>query len=439
MKKSILLSIALILFLSLSLKSQEQKKYSGKYINGITEPAEATYSYYDSQNNLGKIKHGSFRYSVKSKNKNSRFYQNINGSFVHNFKNGTWNYKLNFRDYYKTADNFYETGVISLIANYKNGIPDGKWTFQSVIKKRKRLSKGAKIEWDRYLPETKINMQINFKDGILVDSVKIYSSDGVELDGIFDKKGFFDKNWIYKKGNIEEVTEYAHGLKNSITTKNILDGKTINTSIFADEIKRMEIYKSSKSIGELPFTVETNSLIKNKNLYLVKMILNKIYNDSYFIYKYIPGDKCYYFKGTNFVFDVKGAYELSFSNKITNAQIQKLMELNKVKNKIDNINNLSQKLLKTPNLQETTKNRIKTINYNTAKVKKIICLTSFVINQLDVKEGIKNAKINCNKKHFAKIDLPEFKTKEEAIDFFIDQSKKLLKESESHYEYIIKE
>ena len=434
MKKSLII-ICCILGISVSALAQELQKYSGHYDNGMPVPAEAIYTYYKAKNNVDKIKHGKFRYTVKSKSRDYKFNQSFTGMYHNNLKDKEWLYRLNIRDYFKNKQDYYVSGAISLTAHYKKGVPDGKWIFISELKRRKRISAGSKNDWDRYLPEEIIKITLNFRNGMLVDSVKIHTSYGDELDGFFDKNGMCDKKWIYIENGKKTIIEYSNGLKKSEKIISVSDSKTISNKVFSDDIDMHAEFIVQKT-QDLPFELDTFSILRNKSNFMVSMIFNNIFNDKYFCYRYIPGDLMYYFESSKFKNKIKGAYELNFSNRITDSQLKKLAERNRLESKIINVRRNAQKFAKGKTLSKDSDSKLKIINQNASKVRMYTCYASFIVNEMDIKKGMERAKANCERKHFIKIKTPNFISKNEAVEYFIKTLKDMLVVSEQYYESI---
>ena len=398
-------------------------------------PSEATYTYYKDQNTSKEIKHGKFRYTVKLKDKDYRFYQSFTGVYYNNLKDGEWIYKLTIRDYFKDNQDYYLSGAISLTAKYHRGVPQGRWIFKSELKKRKRLSKGSHIEWDRYLPNDSIKIIVNFKDGMLVDSIKILTSMGNELEGVFDKYGMCDKTWIYIENGTKTITEYSHGLKKSEKVILVEDNKEISNFVYTDDIKMHSQFITQKS-KDVAFKVDTFSILRNKKDFMVSMIFDNIFNNDYFLYRYVPGDLFYYFDAPKFNSKLRGGYVLKFENKITTSQINRLSELNKLEKKIIDFDSKTQKISKGKTLSADAKTKIGLIKLNAKNASMYTCHASFIVNEMDIKKGIEKAKANCERKHNVRVNIPDFKSKNEAIEYFIKTLKDMLHASEKYYEAI---
>ncbi|MCF8297610.1 MAG: hypothetical protein K9J13_08730 [Saprospiraceae bacterium] len=433
--RKLIFIICLIIGISISTDAQKLLKYSGKYDNGMAVPGEADYTYYKEENTFKQIKQGRFRYTVKSKANDYRFNQSFIGNYHNDLKDGEWSYRINARDYFKNKDDYYSTGSISLVSKYKQGMPQGRWEFNSALKNRKRLSNGSKIEWDRYLAEETVKIIVNFNNGLLVDSVKILTNYGYELQGVFDKNGMCDKTWIYIEKETKTITEYSHGLKKSQKVISTKDNKEISNLVYTDDMKMHSQFVTQKS-KDFAFEVDTFTMLRNHKDFMVSMIYNNIFNDDYFLYRYVPGDLIYYFEAPKFVSKLKGAYILYFDNKITNSQINRLSDLDKLEKKIIDINSKAQKISKSKTLSEDANNKVSVIYINAKNAKMYTCHASFIVNEMDIKKGIEKAKVNCERKYNVKVEIPNFKSKNEAIEYFIKTLEDILVASERNYEAI---
>lgn len=432
MKKTI--SIFIAIFLTSRLFAQDIKKYSGNFVNGLTEPGEATYSYYDDTKTKNPVKHGTFRYNVKSKDSHYRFYQTFTGGFNHDLKHADWSYRVNFRDYYRDKANFYSTGTVDLYANYNNGIPDGKWNYISVIKKRKKNSETLNEDWGRYGQEVKTIISLTFKKGLLVDSFLISTTDSIFVKGVFDENGYFDGPWTFKDKKTETIIEYVHGVQKAIQIKEISSEKLVqNNQNVNDQYlfkKNLAAKGNANELAKLDFRMLEVSVLADTLHLITSFLNNNIYNDNYFIYRYLPGDLLYYFNGVRFDINIKGGNYRFFQNQLTQGQQALLAEINSFENKIMRINDDAKRY---PSNSETNKGAKKLIEINTQKVRKYACIATKSANELYLEKNLLKLLSECDSKFPIEIQTIAFISENEVLDYCKKQIIQLIKETESYF------
>lgn len=333
--KKINLLLYLFLILPIGVKSQNLQVFNGDFSCGLAQNGKAKYTYYEDPETHNYLKQGVFAFSIIGKGNLAGLNQTINGSFDKGLKNGLWTYKTIMTN--MSAGNYYYTGTISLIANYKNGYANGNW---KLIRSYK-----SKTWYTAYGPLKTMTVSMNFLNGSLVGNVSIVDEFGnFKATGNYDNNSMCVGTWkiddfgwnkhrelIYKDNVLYEfVARDNNGEVQSGTTK--YQEKYDNFS------KAKAIPDNEKEDAEFQIVTDCggdNSAATNN----IKEYFKKLLSNSDFLYEQIGGDLTYKegFKGgcefsvskTNFTpladnNDYKIAEALNDKNKILEAFTQYL-------------------------------------------------------------------------------------------------------------------
>lgn len=428
------------------MNAQELKKYDGRYFNGLSQAGDATYTYYYDLKTNKEIKQGKFRYSFKVKDSDRRIYQNFFGQYEKDLKNGNWSYKTTYRDLAKEDEaKRYLTGAVSLEAAYKNGWPTSKWVYKSDLKQRQRKYKGSSYDWTKFTPVNKIFITLNFKKGVLIDSVDVNSND-LKIEGILDANGFFNGKWIIKNSGIETISEYDHGFEKSIIKKNMKTGEIIEKLNFKKDYKKFLNYRklqkeNPSKLKHLSYKLDTSSVLNNMNNELTKLMKNCIYNDSYFLYRFVQGDLCFFYDENNYkyYFKTKGAFTIKMKNQISTEQFDILKEISDINSRMKTYKRRVIKYKKEVKLSSSSESMIKLMIKNTTIFNKYSCLIMSFKDFYDIEKGILQANELCQYKGKLAKEIPKLSTKDEYMNYFIKEIRKLKKETEAYYKLVKKE
>ncbi|OJW81839.1 MAG: hypothetical protein BGO69_15180 [Bacteroidetes bacterium 46-16] len=243
----------------------------------------AIYTYYDDPKTFERIKDGNFTYNLILQNEiGGSFVEVIGGVYKRNLRNGQWKHVLKYKDFvregqftgtsldnYKSIPNETETGTIELVTNYRNGVPNGKWTYSNKLSKRGMSFNYARQKvFTPYYKATDIKIEMNFKNGTCVGKFIYNDMYGKKITGQFDSTGMLDGTWTYNTTSTVGLEKYVHGK---------LLQKVVRTT--AGEIVEK---------GE--FKVEDDT--KASNIFQSKVVdlMATIYNDKDFFYSKIGGD-----------------------------------------------------------------------------------------------------------------------------------------------------
>lgn len=239
------LHLFILIVLTISVKGQSVKTFSGGYKNG-----HATYSYFEKGDN--RIYEGNFSYKGNT-NISSSVKRTLSGSFKNGLRDGEWS----FSDKLSAIDNEFNAYLRTVTGGYIDGQRTGKWNinYKSSTKQRTLLTQSLSSVQQASATETLVS-NANFKDNLFDGSfyLKEVNSFGEinEYTGQFNHLGFMDGTWtmISKDAGTNSIVK---------TTLNYKSGFLRNS---------LEI---DNSTGEI--------LEKKGNLALIDSILANFYDD----------------------------------------------------------------------------------------------------------------------------------------------------------------
>jgi len=272
-------------------------RYEGFYKNAQNEPGTATYSYFKDLKTGKQIKHGAFRYRVKIKDSQKRVYRNITGEYQNGWKNGLWDYSYSTKDYNIKNDGFYYSYNVTLKANYKHGWPEGEWLYTAVIKRRQKLQGNSKLDWTPYEVVADTRVKLNYNMGELVDSLVIKRKDRL-ISAFMDQKGFMKGDFITVTDTSKLVIQFKDGfiIKDNNSTNDVVN-----------QLDYYNYYKKHKSnLKAAGVTLDTSSFTVYSEIFK-----DNVFNNQYFNYLYIDGDRILSFVGSRNVMkiDYRGLYK----------------------------------------------------------------------------------------------------------------------------------
>ncbi len=275
--RSISLVLSLIL-ISLSIYAQKTERYSGAYYNGETIKGEANFTFYKNKSG-NKIKHGPFRYSAREKGKDWRYSHSISGEYTNGNKDGAWTYNLNSKNRKKDKEGYYFDIVVDMSANYINGLPDGEWIYSCYISKYKMVSKAGRLRKAASKDAKDIKITLHWNKGKLTDSLTIIDQLKGSIIASMNPRGVLMGDFIISNNKHKTITHYDKGIETN--------SKNDNT------IKQNEEYLAFLNLKDTKSEVKKRkqSLFRKSNCIISKYLDDNIFNNKYFLYKYIEGDK----------------------------------------------------------------------------------------------------------------------------------------------------
>ena len=385
--KILTLAISLILFNTMSF-SQKTERYSGVFFNGQDVKGDANFSYYtDNKNN--QIKSGSFRYSAREKNKNWHYSHNINGKYNEGMKIGKWSYTLNSKEKKIDKEGYFYDITVNLTANYNKGIPEGQWEYSCYIfKYKKEMVSGRPRKTKKNIIKD-LNITLNWNNGKLTDSLIIIDKVGEKIIVPMNEYGVIKGTMIIANKTENTIIDYDKGVE----TRYIYGQDTIEsleyTTYITIEDKKAKVKKLK------------NSYLYRESCIIEDYIIDNIFNNEYFLYKYIEGDKLLKSDKTfgDYTVSLKGLYyyDLTPIPTIEENNIFTAIEVADVKTKEAywfnkkalKKNPKNKKLLEDKQIINSALNEYSTLKCHLNIYKKYLNL-----------QNIKN-KANCNSLHFA--------------------------------------
>ena len=329
MKRNLLFVIT-VLF-SVATFAQELKQFKGNTLDptGWTSGV-LTYTYYQKkselpldpnnifQSDINNIKHG--KYSVVAENSDQdrgSFKLVYSGNMKHGLRDGIWTFTENYIDFPIVEYKKYKTESVNIKMSFKDGVPDGQWSYSMNRKTRIRHYSLGGWSWHpNYETEPTENISFTFKNGVIVgqyiekrnnwdgpvnisgstntQGVKIgkwsdgndYGADGYLLIDDIDKE-LFNLKEQYKqlstneekkefcRINAIEVNEIHYSLTEHFryryynTVDRTIQYTEVNPDNFLDSVPVMKSY----SVKKLPIIKQLKEVYKgieqNDTLYLV--------------------------------------------------------------------------------------------------------------------------------------------------------------------------
>ncbi len=311
------LALLLAIFIySHNLFSQKTERYSGDYYNGTNIKGESNYAFYQEKNK--KIKHGPFRYSARAKGEDWRYSHSISGEFSKGFKNGNWTYNLNSKSHEKDKLGFYYNITVDLTANYKNGLPDGEWMYTCYVNKYKKVLKGGRMRKAESKDTKDIKIIANWKNGKLIDSLIINDKLGKTIHISMNNFGVLINHKTIKGENTTYEMQYLKGIESS----KLINGNMVNNSEY--------FAFSNLGTTDNPAKKIKHSLFDNQKCIIAKYIDDNLFNNDYFLYKYIEGDKLLHTKLEygDYTVNHKGLYYYTLEPIISSEESEIIKKIN---------------------------------------------------------------------------------------------------------------
>ena len=438
MLKKLFLFIALILLTGNVFGQQQRKeRYSGEMRNGLMEPGEVTYYYYEDGNK--RIIDGIYRYRLRWRNENrQRVNQTISGSMAENAKSGSWSYSITVQDYFEDEEGFFYSYDIQLGAAYKEGIPHGKWSLNKNVKRRKKSDERMK-GWKEYQDENTYEIRLVFDQGKLIDTV--YFSDeanNITIKGGLDSNGYYHGKWERQEGNTLIQEEYHHGIITQRVKKDAKSGKLKEKKSLMKN-KDMWIKYTSGNVdkSKLTFKPETVKVLDDKEHIIPEMINEHIFDYKFFLYSYIPGDKLIKdYPGENPASLFSGLKKIDFQYQVNEAQGKLLSNISSQTNETLRNNRKAQEYARKQGLKKKAKSELQRLNRISEISAKYDCLSGIIKSYLDVDKGRNAAYESCNMRHSVNVKLPTDLSKEELLKHIYDNVREKYLKSEKLLEKI---
>ncbi len=437
--------LGLYCLLSGNLTAQPVQKFTGKLANGFTDPGEMTYSYRPDPKTGEHIRQGAFRYSVKSKDELQRFSHNITGNYAGNLKDGLWSYKINQKDFVLQEPGRYTSGMVSLDAIYKMGLPDGRWRYESVLKSRDGAKENDKWVWGKQDSAQTVILEMNFRAGVLAGDLFVKDGNFVEVKGRFDDNGFFDGEWEWKYADSIITCHWEKGILLKREVKS-MEGNTLHLDIYTDfseqlkELSEAIEAKGAQVMREFPFRADTASYLTDTGFYLTRLLMHTLYHPQYFLYMQIPGDKgIAYDKQTYRIkYHLKGMYHINTKSSLTPIEIRQYRQMEDILSRMDSQIGYLYLMNREGKLKKEATEAFKLMEANISLARKYSCTADFLKFSTDFSTALSKAETGCSAIAIKMEKLPGFKTREEALLYMAGQVSHLEQENQKLYTNIRK-
>ncbi len=330
----------LIILLSIScltLSAQQLETYSGEFYNGTVDKGTAKYTYY--LKNGEKVKHGSFVYSQELTTDEGYAKTKITGSFKDGFKNDTWTFIVEYKDFNTGAGNIWATGTTKMTANYSNGIPDGAWYFNRNSKTRSKNFTAYGYDWSTYNSPINESVQANYSQGILTGNFQmtnVIMNDFKNIKGQLDQNGFCIGDWSFESDRKEMAMKFYKNVETDFVVRDRNSGKVEEKSDYS--IEQLSALKHFADGSGDAKSIATNHRIKIDTANWIESRLINIQSTFYsnlFLEKYIGGDKTYSEENREFYKIERGLYRIFGNTK--GMEIIDLMDISEYRGAIRKI------------------------------------------------------------------------------------------------------
>jgi antitoxin component YwqK of YwqJK toxin-antitoxin module len=211
-QKLLLSFLAWIIFSTLFSQKLILKETS--LLNWNKDQGSLKYTYFEDPKTGNYIPQGKFNYKLDQ----GTYYKELATGMLKNGKrDGQWNYSISRLD--DLAQDVYWTGNIKLTFGYKEGKPDGLWSYVNQRKYRKKsFSRWLPYEYEFAPNETLTVMFANGHPAGTYVYINNSFSYKTKITGQFNAKGFLHGSWVLPNG--DEQTEYI--FNNGILVKKII-------------------------------------------------------------------------------------------------------------------------------------------------------------------------------------------------------------------------
>ncbi len=392
MKYNKILLVSVLIFVTGYVSGQKTLTFEGAFQNGIPARATARYSYYLNEKNE-KVKHGSFRYLVKEKTRDYRLMHNFQGEYVNGFKNGEWEYSIKSKDYGLDAQGFATSSEIILKAGYNNGIPEGRWEFSAYITKRKKIKSGDKPKWSSPEVVKDVKIILNFKNGILVDSLKIVDNQIDRIDVLCDDNGFIDGSFrIIRDGKPVSSALYKSGF--------LLSTSSSSQVGIARILPHYEYYMKTKDKENKGYEVEEHSLFDRKSCVVANYLNDNVFNRNYFLFNYIDGDKIIKrdSRGRMTGVDYKGLKYKMLKVVVTRNERDLIKDITYYRMKVVDMARMAANDLKKASDNRELKSRVEALNAIAGEMKSYQCIVNVCKDVVILSEVLQKSRASCGER-----------------------------------------
>jgi hypothetical protein len=212
-----------------------------------------SYTYYEDPKTGDYIPHGKFSYKLAQ---GTYYKEDATGSLKNGKRDGVWLYKITRLD--DLAFDVNWTGAIQLSFGYKEGKPNGLWTYSNIQKYRTK-SRGAWLPYEfQFAPNE--TLSVMFTDG---HPSGIYSyannsfSTKEKKTGQFNAKGFLHGNWLLSSSDEQTEMVFNNGILVKKVVRDMPSGKVSDSYIASEDELKLQAAFFAK-------TLTKEQIIKNR-------------------------------------------------------------------------------------------------------------------------------------------------------------------------------
>lgn len=277
-----------MLFLSIAASAQNVRKiYKGDFCDG-----KATYAYYVDAKTGDEVRDGAFNYTELISKNGSVYSVSIKGSYTEGFKDGIWNYTITHKDI-PLEGGYYQTGSIVMVQSFKDGMPNGKWSYSENFKGRNRRYTRNGWYWSPFEVEKPLSAVLNYQNGIVSGEFRL-NNEIVNASGCFNSSGFMTGKWqITKKDFVQIDLTAQNGIVTAYANKDVKTGKVAYRSKYDAELQQVQ-KDASKLSKEMLSKICADKNIKVDTLSTSNIFLfEEYFKQPMFRNSEIFGDKTY--------------------------------------------------------------------------------------------------------------------------------------------------
>ncbi len=412
--------LLLTLFCTTIASAQKLELWQAKFPTRISSDGDAKYSYTVNPQNKKEIRQGAFTYTLRITRDFAKLNQDVKGNYVNGFKEGYWQNKVVIRDFKPSGSKqeSFETGSFSLSNGYLDGMPYGKWVYNYNIKGRKTLSVQAdRVTWGKYTAADLRHIAFNLNNGLMVDSFSI-ETPNLTVFGQLTYTGLLDGDWYIRRGDIQEIESYMNGFlikyeKRDVKRDVLLDSIN-NQALYDQRVLKIEEFINSDpaKLKLLNFALDTISLLADNTNSYTKVLHSYIFDNDYFLFSEVEGARINNDQ-------IKGLSKVVIVNQATDAEKVKIKQIRDLSSQISNIHTEMIKYTQNTTSFDELENIMKILFYYRKVGEKYNCLTDIYISSEDMITANKQANNACKQTVSLTETIPQFKSRGEALDFFI--------------------
>jgi len=428
------------LIMAVTVYSQTLERHKGTLRNGFTDDGEVIYSYRPDPNTREHIKQGTFRYVVRARDDQFRFNHSITGHYSDNLKHGEWTYKINQKDFMLQHQGRYTTGSISVDTRYVMGIPDGSWRFESSLRSRDGRKVRDKWEWGRHDTLETVIVELQFTGGVVTGPFYAKNGSAWEVRGNFDDNGFFDGEWTWVYPDSTITIVWSNGLEVRVivtdSESNTLHHEQNDLAVRMIREYQKQVMEGGNRRGEFPFTLDTISMLRTRSYMLTELLHNTVYHPQYTLLREITGDKAVFYDQRTYrmQFTLRGMYRIEQKNRLTPAQLQSYTRISVLLNRMETQMADVYKMRREGRVNEKGNEVVRQMETNMSIARRYMCLGETLKLYLDTEEGVRASERSCAYHVVRLSNLPEFTTREAALQYIILRITELEKQQQALYQ-----